>query len=332
MSQAWNPEHISSILQVSGCSHKDITRVSSATEKSETDVKRRVSKWDHRAYVPDIQCTVVHSIRLLGRIHTVHKPQNKMMTSLKSISNILSVTQEPDVGEVPWNCGRVCMCLTWCHIFTRVAEHVGDTSLQNQWSAVATHPTASVRVDTDWVKCGLTSVPANLLFNQWVSSCWIVPCSTHTPTHVASFTLKMVTPVCTEMLEQLWHVTCLNLKLCYMAQCMRRYVCWFWPLTTSLFFFVIMCPFLYMNCCFILLSSNNTVLVHTHVNLVKMFLSLERNFYLFLHVHRIKDTEIICVYYCRNTVQCSNCHVCLKCMTVDIMASLVFSLLWLVFM
>jgi hypothetical protein len=264
MSQASNPEHISSSLQVSGCSYKDITRVSSATEKSETDVKRRVAEWDHRAYMPYVKCTVVLSVRLLGRINTVHKPQRKMKTSLELISDTLSVAQEPDVGKIIWTCGRVCICLTWCHISTCRGHQPREPVICSSQT-----PTSSVRVDTSWVKCGLISVPANLLFNQWVSSCWIVPCythththtHTHTVTHIVLFTLKVVTPVCTEMLEQLWHVTCLNLKSCYVAQWMRRYVCWLWPLTTSLVFFV-MCPFLYMNCCFI-------ILVHTCMRQLK---------------------------------------------------------------
>jgi hypothetical protein len=202
--------------------------------------------------MPYVQC-----VRLLRSICTIHKPQHKMMSSLKSISDKLSVTQEPDVSKIPCTWGRVCICLTWHHLSTMVAEHVGDTSLENQLSAVARHLTAFVRVDTDWVKCGLTSVPANLLFNQSVSSCWIEPFSTHVLTHITSFTLKMVTPVCTEMLEHLWHVTCLNMN----------YVIWHnvWNvmsvdccLSPCHFFFSLYIFISYVNCCFIIPSSNNT--------------------------------------------------------------------------
>jgi hypothetical protein len=89
MNETSNLEHINSILQIGGCSYKDITRVSSATEKNKADIKGRVAKWDHRTYMPYVQCTVVNSVRIFGRICTVHKSENKMVTSLKTISDKL---------------------------------------------------------------------------------------------------------------------------------------------------------------------------------------------------------------------------------------------------
>jgi hypothetical protein len=102
--------------------------VCKATEKNKVDIKEKVAEWYHRAYMHFVQCTVVHSGWLLrGSTPFVN----------------LRTKWWPDVCKIPCTYGRVYIGLMWHHIYTGIAEHVMNTGLENQWSAVVRHPHSS---------------------------------------------------------------------------------------------------------------------------------------------------------------------------------------------
>jgi hypothetical protein len=65
------------------------------------------------------------------------------------------------VYEVPFSCGKVYIGQTGCHISTRTSEHIRDTRLENQRSAVAEH-SAATKHSIDFNK---TEVISNIYTN-----------------------------------------------------------------------------------------------------------------------------------------------------------------------
>jgi hypothetical protein len=105
------------------------------------DLPMRVLRTKATQHTYHIQGTTDHISRLLKKqgIHTIQKLHNKMASSFRSTEDRKFSTQRSGVYKIPCCCGKVHISQIGRHISTSISEHVRDSRLEDQWSAVAEH-------------------------------------------------------------------------------------------------------------------------------------------------------------------------------------------------